>query len=160
EWDVDVVSAGRFCRRSEDRLGQAIGLAQPNWQFNSTNRSGLLIFLPAGAGKISARHAFHGKHLRAPHQHRSSAKLLTKLAQGLRIIFYACRDHMIRNHSAQKIKPEERKLGEDLSLIGNCARKNVVKRRNSVRSDEEEMLTRFIDVPHLALSMQHRGKVG
>jgi len=49
------------------------------------------------------------------------------------------------------IKPELGELGQDFPLVGDERREDEVERGDAVRSDDEELLAKIIDIPHFAL---------
>ncbi len=117
EGDVFVVAALRLGRGGEDRLGQAVGLAQPGGQRDTADRARGPIVLEAGAREIAAHHTFHGQGLGLGHDHRASRELITEGPKHGRVGRDVGRDHVVRQDVLQQVEPEERNLGEDDSLV-------------------------------------------
>src|SRR6187200_221639 len=67
----------------------------------------------------------------------------------------------MRHEIAHAFEPERRQLRQDPALVGNPRSEHVVKRRNPVRCDEQQVVTDAIDVANLAAAMQLQiGEVG
>ena len=120
------MTAERLGGGSEDGLGQLVRFLEPRRQFDAAYRAALLVFLPARAGKISARHALDIDHLRLGHQHGAPAKVARVFLERLGIIFHARRDQVVLHHVLQEIKPEERELRKYAALLRNAGGQNVV----------------------------------
>ena len=75
EGDVFVVADGVLGCGGEDRLGEAVGLAQACGELDAADGSGLLVILPAGAGEIAADDALDGEHLGAFDDHAAAFEL-------------------------------------------------------------------------------------
>ena len=72
--DVHVVAALGLGRGSEDRLGQPVRFAQSGRQRDAADAAGLLVFLPARARQVAARHAFDRHRIGLAHEHRPAAR--------------------------------------------------------------------------------------
>src|SRR4029077_9381322 len=58
--------------------------------------------------------------------------------------------HMVGDHFAQQIEPEQRKLREHAALVGNRRGHHHVKRGKAVRRYNQQPVPQIIDVPNLA----------
>src|SRR5262249_54095472 len=105
---------------------------------------------------ITTHYAFDGKHLCATYDHRPAAKAVCIGTKCFRVSLRVRSDHMIGNDVAQKVEPEQRKLSEDFSFIGNGSCKNVVERRDPVRGDEEQVVPQFVDISDFALRVKRQ----
>src|SRR5258708_342939 len=104
-----LVMPGRRLRcRRENRLWQAIRLSQAVRQRNAADCSGPLSILPSSTRNLTAHHALNRQWRDLPHQHRTPCQFLMISVKWRRKFRRA--KHMIWNHIAQQIKPEQRKL--------------------------------------------------
>ena len=132
----------RLCRRCKDRLRQAIGIPQACRQRDSADLARLVVILQTGAGEKSARYAFDGKDLCFLHEHGPAFKLIAKRMHVRRVVVDVRRDDMVRNDVFEAIEPERRHLRQYLSFVGDRCGQNDVECRQTVRSDDEEVLPR------------------
>jgi hypothetical protein len=68
---------------------------------------------------------------------------------------------MVGNEVLQEIEPEQRKLGKDLPFMRDPTRENVIKSRDAVGGDKEQLTVQAINVSHLSAGVQwERREVG
>ena len=162
ERDINIVGAVlALGRGSEDRLGQARSVLKSDRQRDPAHRSLRLVFLPAGSGQISACHAFHREHGGAIHQHRAPLKWLTKRTQRRRKLRCVGGDQVVGDHVLQKLKPEQRNLGENLAFARDSAAQHVIEGGNPVACHQQQRAVHVIKVAHFATPQQRcRSQVG
>jgi hypothetical protein len=61
---------------------------------------------------------------------------------------------VIRNHVPELLEPEERKLCEHLSFIGNGRGQNHVEGREPVSGDDEQAIAKIVDITNFASASQ------
>ena len=114
--DVLVMTGFSLGRGREDRLRQLRPELQSSRQFDSANALGFLIFLPAGAGQITAHNAFDRQRLRFAHNHGTTSELLAKRPQlpGKRIEVGV---NKVIVDLPKPVEPENRELIEDRAFF-------------------------------------------
>src|ERR1700722_17428261 len=61
---------------------------------------------------------------------------------------------MVLNQLAQKVKPEERDLRENLPLAWNSCAQHMVEGGDAIRGDQQQGISNRIEIAHLASSKQ------
>src|SRR5206468_6925805 len=79
--DVLVVPLFGFGCGTEDRRIETIGFSQSGCQSLSGESAALTVFLPRGAGEISADHTFDWKYRGATAKHRATCQLMFVIAE-------------------------------------------------------------------------------
>ena len=149
------MTAGRLGRGREDRFRQLVGFVQALGQFDSANLAGGLVFLPRRAGNVAAHHALHGDHVGAHHDHGAAAQLVGVLLDLRRVLAHIGGDEVIGHDVLQEVEPEQRNLGQHLSLVWNAGRQNVVESRNAIGGDEQQAVAvQTINVANLAAGVK------
>ena len=132
----------------EDRRGQAGGLGQPLGQGDAADGAALSVLDQAGAGEVAAGHALDRVHLQPPADHGTSGDLGGNV-EG---------DEVVRDDVGELLEPPGAQGGEDLALVRDRGRQDVVVGADAVRGDHEEHVlpapwavgSGGVDVPDLA----------
>jgi hypothetical protein len=134
---------------------------QATGERNAADGSSGLILLPAGAGQVAARHALHGKHGCALHQHGSVFQLAAIGLQRGGEVGGIGLDQVVGNKIPEQIEPEERYLGEDFPLSGNAGGEDMIEGGNPVGGHHQQRTIDRIEVPDLAPAKQrNRAQIG
>jgi len=132
----------------EDRLGQAGGLGQALRQGDAAHGAALSVLDQAGAGEVAACHALHRVHLQPPADHGTAGDLGGNV-EG---------DEVVRDDVGELLEPPGAQGREDLALVRDRSRQDVVVGADAVRGDHEEHVLPTpraiggggVDVPDLA----------
>ena len=68
----------------------------------------------------------------------------------MRVVAHIGGDQVIGDKVAGPAEPERRNLGQDLALVWNARPEHVVKRRDAVRRDDQQLVPEVVDIAHLA----------
>ena len=72
-----------------------------------------------------------------------------------RILGHIGGGQVIGNRSFQEVEPEQRKLGEHPSLLGNAGCQHIVERRNAIGGNEQQVIgIDVVDIADLAAGMK------
>ena len=142
-------------RRREEGRWQLRCLLEPSGQRDATDAAGSLVVLPARPDQIAARHRLDRQRLQAPGDDRATTNLLALSGRHYR--FGVDARQVIGHHMRQSLEPERRHHVQHRTLAGNRISHDDIKRRQSVRGDQKELVgTHRIDVAHLAASNQRQ----
>ncbi len=151
-WPVCALVAGVKIGSGSASLSRS-----PGGKLDAAHRARLLIFFPAGARQIAARHAFDVEHIRALHPHRAAFEF-GREARHIRA------EQMIGHGVAQQIEPEKAHLRQHAPFFGDAGGQDVIEGRNAVGGDNQQplrMLRIFINVADFAAAAQFQsGDVG
>ena len=115
----------------------------------SANGSLLLIFLPTGAGKISARDALDRQRGCLPDDHGTTGELLL---EGLKVVGEQAKmrgDEVIWN-KVELVEPERGNLGENFAFVRNRVGQDAVEGGDAIRRDEQKVFAKVKDFAHLS----------
>ena len=155
EGNVFVVPGGGLGRRREDGLGECVGLFQARGKRDAGDLASSLVFLPGGAGDVSADDALDGEHFGAMHQHGAAAKLVGVLANVCRVLVDVGGDQVVGNDVGEVVEPEQGNLAEHASLVRDAGGQDVVEGRDAVGGDEKQLLVAdVVDVTHFAAGVK------
>ncbi len=142
EGDVLVVLAELgLGRRGEDRAGQAVRLRQAGGQPDPADRAGLAVLAPARSGKVAPDDALDRVHVEPPDQHRLTPDFLGNVLD---------REQVVGDDRIGPVEPEGRHRGQDPALVGDRVGQDHVVDRDPIRGDQEQVVTGFVDLAHLA----------
>src|SRR5581483_2974479 len=156
------MAGSRLRCRSEDWLRKFIRFFKSRGQLDPANFATLFVFLPARSGKISAHYAFDRKHVAAHDDHGSSPQLLSILLHIGRVVIDVGSDYVMWNDVFQKIKPEQRNLGQHTPLMGNTCGQHVIEGRDSIGSYKQQVFViESVNIADFSAGIQFQfGKVG
>src|SRR5580765_3397206 len=149
------MTGGRLGRRRKDRFRQLVRFLQPLGQFDPANRARRLIFLPCGTRNVATHDALDRKHVSVHHDHRPAPQLIAVLPDCLWVLVHIGRDEVIGDNVLEEVEPEKRDLGQDLTLVRDPRRQNVVEGRDAVCCHEQQaVVVYFINVANLPAGVQ------
>src|SRR5262249_29467705 len=143
-------------RRREDRLRQLVALPQAGRQLDAADTPAGLILLPAAAGQIAANDALDRHDLGLAAEHRAAVE---RGSQVRRDNIGRGGDQMMRDTARERLEPEERQGCQDAALVGNAAGHNDVERRDAISGDDQQLVTKVIDIADLPASHGNAGPV-
>ncbi len=80
--------------------------------------------------------------------------MIAKRGERRRVLTNLRRQKMRWRQVAQKVEPENGKLGQDLALVRDAGGKNVVECRDAVGSDNQKLLANAINIAHFAVGVK------
>ena len=144
-------------RGSVERLRQPRSVQKPAGERNAAYGSFGLIFLPARAGQVTARHALHGEHASPLDQYGAALQLIGVGVERGGKPADVGRNQMVGHHIREQIEPEERKLGQNPALARNSRGQHVVEGRDAVGGHHQQRAVHGIQIAHLAPAQQGGG---
>ncbi len=152
--DVDVVAALRLRGWRENRLRQALRLAQTGRQPDTADLTRQQVVLPGRPRQVAASHALDRQRLGPSHQHRTAREQLAGLARFCRKLGRIGRHHVVCDDRTRPVEPERGDLRQDLPLVGDAGSEHVVEGRNAIGCDDEELVAEIVDVADLSLPIR------
>ena len=144
-----MIADRRLGRRRENRLRQLRCFLQTGRKLDAAYGAGVLVFLPARSGQVTAHYRFHRHRLQALGDNRTAFHLWQ--VGGADQIFGAVAGQMIRHHVFQLLEPEVGNRGENFALVRNRFRQDHIERRQAVGGDHQHALgIDFVQIAHLA----------
>ncbi len=111
------------------------------------------VVLPGRPGQISAGDALDRQRIGFSDEHRSAGQRGRLRPSLSGEVGGAGRDHVVFGDRAQAIEPERGDLRQDLSLVWNPGRKDVVERRDPIGRDNQELVAEVENIADLSLSI-------
>ena len=140
--DVLVVALLGLRRGREERLRQAVALAQPGRQRDPAHRAGPAVVLPARAREVAADDRPRSAAAR-PAGRASSGRAGRRPSAGVsraaaRDVLGRDADEVVRDEVRGPVEPEPRQAGQDPALVRDRRRQDDVERAEAVRRDEQQ----------------------
>jgi len=148
EGNVFIMAAGRLGGGSENRFREFIGFPEARGQQDAANFATGLVLPPTGSGQIAAGDTFDREGPRFADDHGTTGECVEMSMERRREVGGA--QDVVGNDLAELMKPEERELREDATLVGDCRGHNDVESGKAVGGDDEQFIAQVIDIANFA----------
>ena len=141
--------------RGEEDFVELRGVLVARAELLAVDRALRLVFLPAGAGEVTAGDALDLDHVHLLDQHGTSAQILLVGLELDGILVDVRGDEVVLH--PEELHPEEGELVEDLALVGHSAGEDDVESADTVGDDHQELVAHVEHVADLAALLGNTG---
>ena len=144
-----IVLAFRRLGGREDRLGQALGLAQAGGQPEAADGAALLVGAPAAADEITAHDAFDGQRLQLLYRHAAKLEVAGEsVFRGEQAGLIG--QEVVGDELPHLREPPQTDLREHDALAGDAVGQDHIEGRQAVGGGDQQRIAQVEDFAHLA----------
>ena len=138
----------------KDGLRNLRGLVQTLGQVDAADGAVLVVGLLARASQVAANDGLDGNGVGLLDQHGAPRQVVRILLELLRVVLHVHRDQVVGHEVGELVEPERRDSREDLALVRDLVRQDVVKRTDSVARNHQQAVAAIVDVAYLAVRIR------